>query len=99
MAAKAASGARSHSQQIRNASAGGRADTECPIIVRARRGQPTARTRTYRDIRCVYLSSGDGVSGLGGWREGRVLVVVLAGGQAVVETAEESVEQVALGGG
>jgi transposase len=46
----------------------------------------------------VWLSSGDGMCGVAGG-EGGVLVVVLAGGQAVVETAEESAEQVALGGG
>jgi hypothetical protein len=39
------------------------------------------------------------VSGFGGWREGGVLVVVLAGGQVVVEAAEEAVEEVALGCG
>ena len=35
----------------------------------------------------------------GGGGEGDVLVVVLAGGQAVVQAAEEPAEQVALGGG
>jgi len=38
------------------------------------------------------------VAGMGGG-EGGVFVVVLAGGQAVVEAAEEASEQVALGGG
>src|SRR5579859_712416 len=47
----------------------------------------------------LNVSSGDGVVGLGGWREGSVLVVGLAGGQAVVEAADEAVEQVSLGGG
>jgi hypothetical protein len=47
----------------------------------------------------VKLSSCFGVCcGCGRW-EGGVLVVVLAGGQAVVQAAEEPVEQVALGGG
>jgi hypothetical protein len=35
----------------------------------------------------------------GGRGEGSVLVVVLSGGQAVVQAAEEAAEQVALGGG
>jgi hypothetical protein len=38
--------------------------------------------------------------GFGGWlvRECGCLVVVLAGGEAVVEAAEQAVEEVALGG-
>ena len=43
------------------------------------------------------LSGGDGHCGVGG--EGGGLVVVLAGGQAVVEAAEETAEEVALGCG
>jgi hypothetical protein len=35
----------------------------------------------------------------GGSWEGGLLVVVLAGGQAVVQAAQEAAEQVALGGG
>jgi hypothetical protein len=47
----------------------------------------------------VKLSSRFGVCGRGLGGEGGVLVVDLAGGQAVVEAAEEAAEQVALGGG
>jgi hypothetical protein len=43
------------------------------------------------------LSGCGGLSGLGG--ECGCLVVVLAGGQAVVEAAEQAAEQVALGCG
>jgi NADPH:quinone reductase len=46
----------------------------------------------------VKLSSSSGKF-LRGVGEGDVLVVGLAGGQAVVEAAEEAAEQVALGGG
>jgi hypothetical protein len=51
------------------------------------------------DIRCSLLSSCDVVRG-GSWLgEGGAFVVVLAGGQAVVQAAEEQPEQVALRGG
>jgi hypothetical protein len=58
-----------------------------------------------QDIRCdlvvkllgqILLSGGDGRRGR---RECGVLVVVLAGGQAVVQAAEQPSEQVALGRG
>jgi hypothetical protein len=45
------------------------------------------------------LSSRGDVGLVGGGGEGGVFVVELAGGEAVVEAAEEPAEQVALGGG
>ena len=47
----------------------------------------------------LSLSSRRGGGCVVGGGEGDVLVVVLAGVQAVVQAAEESVEEVALGGG
>ena len=47
----------------------------------------------------VKLSSCFGACGRRGRGEGGCFVVVLAGGQAVVEAAEEACEEVALGGG
>jgi hypothetical protein len=47
----------------------------------------------------VKLSSCFGVCRRCGWGEGGVFVVVLAGGQAVVQADEEPAEEVALGGG
>jgi len=44
------------------------------------------------------LLSGCGGRGCRGW-EGDGLVVVLAGGQAMVQAAEQAAEEVALGGG
>ena len=65
----------------------------------ALRGRRAARAwyrwRSRHPMR--LLSSCDAASGLGG--EGGVFVVVLAGGQAVVQAAEEPAEEVALGSG
>ena len=64
----------------------------------ARPGQPRAELAAPQTSDAVKLSSCPGkFSGGGG--EGDGFVVVLAGGQAVVEAAEQASEQVALGGG
>jgi len=57
---------------------------------------PRARDETSD---AFNLSSRGDVGLVGGGGEGGVFVVELAGGEAVVEAAEEPAEQVALGGG
>jgi hypothetical protein len=56
----------------------------------------TARRRRVPRSNAASLGGAGGISGFGG--EGGGLVVVLAGDQAVVQAAERSTEQVALGG-
>jgi len=62
-------------------------------------GTPAAWITGDETSEAVRLSSCFGVCGGCGWGEGGGFVVVLAGGQAVVQAAQEPVEQVALGGG
>jgi hypothetical protein len=60
---------------------------------------PAAGVGGEADIRCICLSSCHVMGCWGGAGEGGVLVIVLAGGQAVVQAAEEPPEQVAPCGG
>jgi hypothetical protein len=64
-----------------------------------RTGEGLPVLTTVQTSEAVRLSSCFGVCGGCGRGEGGVFVVVLAGGQAVVQAAEEPAEEVALGGG
>jgi transposase len=66
-----------------------------PTVPKASRGWDNAKKTSD----AVKLSSCFGPRCWRGCGEGGVFVVVLAGGQAVVQAAEEAAEEVALGGG
>jgi transposase len=75
---------------------GALSETERQELARLRRENAELAMETSH---ALNLSSCGLRRGVAGWREGDVLVVVLLGLEAVVEAAEESAEQVALGGG